>query len=194
MTTSPFFLRMLLKKKLFQSLPAVLATVEKRGLQGTVGEVESVIVRHSGALDITPPSGVLTPGQMPAIDPLLKSLLPELLRLQDARVHVPAIPLSLANVWALIAIDVSRREPSRAAAFVHIDAIMIIGQFEWIAVLPSVDLHLSGVLLHRLADAWQGHGYVFQEFRIISWPIAIVLIHDDGFFSGLFNRRAVHRS
>src|SRR4029077_17616991 len=152
--------------ELLQSLPAVLAPVERRGLKRTIGEVESVVVGGRRALDVIAPGGVVAPGQMAAVDAMLVRLLSELLRPVDARVQIPAIPFALADGLAPIAIDIGGGEPSRAAALIHVDAVMVIGEFERVAILLRVGLDRGGVLLHVTADDRQGDLEAVQKVRI----------------------------
>src|SRR5262245_33404486 len=119
---------------------------------------------------------------MAAIDSWLESFLPDLLRSRNTRIRVPTVSPSLANVGTMIAIDVGRREPSRTAAFVHIDAVMIVSEFERITVFLRVGSYSCSVFLHRLADARQRHLNGLEEAWIISRPIAVVRIDNDGFF------------
>src|SRR5262249_14278400 len=165
--------------------------------QRAIGEVKRIIVRLQRALDIAAPSGVLASCQVTAIDAVLESLLPELLPPRYARVGVPTISLSFADAWTFIPIDIGRREPGRAAAFVHVDAVVIIGEFKWIAILTRIDPYPRRILLHRVAHTRERHIDAFEEPRVVSWPVAVVLIDQHRFFGDLSLRnklRIYHHS
>src|SRR5262249_30419182 len=112
----------------------------------------------------------------------LKRLLPDLLRSQNTRIRVPAVAPPLTNIGTVVTIDIGSREPSRTAAFVHIDAVMIVSEFKRITVLLCIRSHLCSVLLHRFADAGQRHVNGLEEAWIVSRPVAVVRIDNDGFF------------
>ena len=69
-----------------------------------------------------------------------------------------------------------------AAAFFHVNAVMVISELERVTVLASVGPDRRGILLHRVADGRQGHLQGVQKVRIVTRPITIVLIDDDGLF------------
>src|ERR1043166_5630003 len=104
---------------------------------------------------------------MAAINSWLEGFLPDLLRSQDTRIHVPTVPPAFSDVGAMVTIDIGRREPSRAAALIHVDAVVIVSEFERVAVLFCVRSHSCGVLLHFLANARQRHVDGLEEAWIV---------------------------
>src|SRR5262249_34766528 len=119
---------------------------------------------------------------MATINSSLESLLPNLLRSLDTRIGVPSVAPPLTDIGTMVTIDISCRKPSRAAAFVHIDTIMIVSEFEWIIVLMRIRSYSRSILLHLLSHARQRYVNSLEEARIVSRPIAVVRIDHNGFF------------
>lgn len=82
---------MLFQEVLLDPLPAVLPTIEMRGLYRAVGEVKRVVICPCGGSRILAPRGVFAPREMSTIDAGLESLLTELFRLLNTRVAIPTI-------------------------------------------------------------------------------------------------------
>src|SRR6185295_12773614 len=104
-------------------------------------------------------------------------------RLQDARVAIPAVAGTGADFGTFVAIDISGGEPGSAPLFVHVDAVVVVGEFEWIAMLARIGPDLSGVLLHRLGgELGKRNSDSVEEVGIVARTRAVILVDDNGLF------------
>src|SRR5215831_12174041 len=113
---------------------------------------------------------------MATINSSLEGFLSNLLRSLDTRIDIPSVTPPLTDIGTMVTIDIGRRKPSGAAAFVHIDTIMVVSEFEWIIVLLRIRSNLSSVLLHRFAQARECYINGLEEALIKSRPVAVVRI------------------
>ncbi len=130
--------------------------------------MECVVVRQGSAGDIAAPSGVLAPGQVTAINSGSKASCPIC---SDLKIRGSVKPTVPPPFYRYRGDDHHRHWPQRTKpcdGVCHVDAVMIVSEFERIAVLLRIGSHACGVLFHRLADARQRHVDGLEEARIVS--------------------------
>src|SRR6516165_3457508 len=82
----------------------------------------------------------------------------------------------------MAAVYVGGRKPGGTPTLVHVYAVVIVGQLESVIALAELGTHDRGVLLHLLGQTRKGHFGIIEKIGIVTRPIRIVLVDDNGLF------------